>query len=213
VFAAIHGADAQDPAAVDRPFTWPPPRDLRSLRVGYFEGGQGATDPEIVKLLRDLGVQLVPIKLPRGIPVGALLFILSVESATAFDELTRQGVSEGLGEEWPWTFREKRFISAVDYLRANRVRTQLMRLMDEVMRQVDLYVGGNDLLITNLTGHPTVALPHGTRKTQRGKGVEMPGMITFTGRLYGETELLAVAHAFEQAAGQQTRRPRLETPN
>ena len=78
------------------------------------------------------------------------------------------------------------------------------------MRNVDLYVGGNnqELLITNLTGHPTVVIPNGTRKTQ--SGAESPTSIKFTGRLYGETELLAVAHAYQQAVGQHLKRPPLE---
>src|SRR5277367_4230426 len=84
IFAAIHGADSQDPAAVDRPFTWPPPRELRALRVGYVEGGKPADERDDLKVLRELGVQLVPIKLPDNVPVGALGFILSTEAATSF---------------------------------------------------------------------------------------------------------------------------------
>jgi Asp-tRNA(Asn)/Glu-tRNA(Gln) amidotransferase A subunit family amidase len=208
IFAAIHGADAQDPAAVDRPFAWPP-GELSTLRVGYIEGRRPVDERDELKVLRDLGVRLVPIKLPENVPVGALGYILSTEAATVFDDITRQGVSEGIGKEWSRSFREKRFVSAVDYLRANRVRTLLMRAMDEVMREVDLYVGGNrqELLITNLTGHPTVVLPNGTRKTRAG--LESPTAITFTGRLYGETELLAVANAYQQAVGQNLKRPPL----
>jgi Asp-tRNA(Asn)/Glu-tRNA(Gln) amidotransferase A subunit family amidase len=209
IFAAIHGADAADPGSVDRPFTWPPPRDLLALRVGYVEGRTSTAEREDLKVLRDLGVRLVPIKLPDNVPVSALGWILSTEAAAAFDDITRQGVSEGLGA-WAKTFREKRFVTAVDYLRANRVRTLLMRAMDDVMRTVDLYVGGNnqELLITNLTGHPTVVFPNGTRKTQAG--AESPTSIKFTGRLYGETELLAVAHAYQQAVGQHLKRPPLD---
>jgi Asp-tRNA(Asn)/Glu-tRNA(Gln) amidotransferase A subunit family amidase len=209
IFGAIHGADGQDPAAVDRPFAWPPPRDLRTLRVGYVEGKVPAADRPELKVLRDLGVRLVPIKLPETVPVAALRFILSTEAAAAFDDITREGVSDGLGA-WPRTFREKRFIAAVDYIRANRVRTLLMRSMAEVMRTVDLYVGGTqqELLTTNLTGHPTVVLPNGTRKTEAGR--ESPTALTFTGRLFGETELLAVANAYQQAVGQHLRRPPME---
>jgi Asp-tRNA(Asn)/Glu-tRNA(Gln) amidotransferase A subunit family amidase len=76
--------------------------------------------------------------------------------------------------------------------------------MEETMTAVDLYVGGNDLLLTNLTGHPTAVLPNGFRKRSGG---ESPSSITFTGRLYGETELLAVAHAFQQATGHHLRHP------
>ena len=96
---------------------------------------------------------------------------------------------------------------AVEYLRANRIRTLLMREMDEVMAQVDLYVGGNDLLLTNLTGHPTVVLPNGFRKRERPRAAH--GSITFTGRLYGETDLLAVAHAYQQATGHHLKHPPL----
>jgi Asp-tRNA(Asn)/Glu-tRNA(Gln) amidotransferase A subunit family amidase len=209
IFAAIHGADGQDPAAVDRPFAWPPPRELKTLRVGYIEGKKSTDERDELRVLRDLGLTLVPIKLPDNLPVRSLRFILSTEAATAFDDITRQGVSEGLGA-WSRTFRERRFISAVDYLRANRVRTLLMRAMADVMKLVDLYVGGTDQesLITNLTGHPTVVLPNGTRKSKAGR--ETPTSLTFTGRLYGETELLQVAHAYQQAVGQHLRRPPME---
>jgi Asp-tRNA(Asn)/Glu-tRNA(Gln) amidotransferase A subunit family amidase len=75
------------------------------------------------------------------------------------------------------------------------------------MARVDAYVGGNDLVLTNLTGHPTVVLPDGFRKAG---GVERPTALTFTGRLYGEAELLALAHAYQQATGNHLRRPPLD---
>ena len=83
-----------------------------------------------------------------------------MEAGTAFDDLTRQGVTEGLNA-WVGTFRAAEFVPAVEYLRANRVRTLLMQEMEHVMGQVDMYVGGNDLALTNLTGHPTVVIPNG----------------------------------------------------
>jgi Asp-tRNA(Asn)/Glu-tRNA(Gln) amidotransferase A subunit family amidase len=73
-----------------------------------------------------------------------------------------------------------------------------MQEMDEMMSRVDAYVGGNDLLLANLTGHPTLVLPNGLQK--RGD-VETPVALTFTGKLYGEAELLAVGHAYQQATG------------
>jgi Asp-tRNA(Asn)/Glu-tRNA(Gln) amidotransferase A subunit family amidase len=79
--------------------------------------------------------------------------------------------------------------------------------MEKVMEQVDLYVGGNDLLLTNLTGHPTVVLPNGFRKNG---AVELPAALTFTGRLYGETDLLAVTHAYQQATGYHLKRPPMD---
>jgi Asp-tRNA(Asn)/Glu-tRNA(Gln) amidotransferase A subunit family amidase len=205
VFGAIHGADGLDAAAADRPFHWPCRRDLRDLRVGYFPKSSDK-EPEELRVLRDLGVKLLPIKLPEKLPVGALRVILEVEAATAFDDLTRQGIKEGIGT-WPRSFQQSEFVPAVEYLRAQRIRTLLMQEMQQVMSQVDLYVGGNDLLITNLTGHPTVVLPNGFRKSGE---VETPTALTFTGQLYGETELLAVAHAYQQATGHYLKRPPME---
>ena len=131
--------------------------------------------------------------------------MLDVEASAAFDQVTREHVTEGLNT-WPATFRAGQFIPAVEYIRAARVRTLLMREMQQVMDDVDLYVGGRDLGIANLTGHPTVVLPAGFR--ERG-GAEVPFSVTMTGRLFGETELLAVASAFERAVGL-NRRPPLE---
>src|SRR5262249_31762506 len=206
VFGAIHGFDGLDPSAVDRPFSWPVRRELSTIKVGYIERPGQANEPAHLRVLRDLGVQLVPIKLPDKYPVSALRSILGTEAATAFDELTRQGTTEGLNT-WPQTFRQGEFVPAVEYLRANRIRSLVMREMDEVMAKVDLYVGGNDLLLANLTGHPTGGLPDGTRKRDE---IEMAGGLTFTGRLYGEAELLALAHAYQQATGVHLKRPPMD---
>jgi Asp-tRNA(Asn)/Glu-tRNA(Gln) amidotransferase A subunit family amidase len=209
VLAATHGFDGLDDAAVDRPFVWPPRRELSALRVGYFsqveESGDPRPDGPEIDLLRELGVTLVPIKLPDHYPTGSLTTILNAETAAAFDDVTLAGVREGLGK-WATPFRAGRFISAVDYLRANRIRRLLMRAMEETMREVDLYVGGDDLVLTNLTGHPTVVIPFGDR--QGGKNGQ-PGTLNLTGRLFGESELLRVAHAIEQYSADYLRRPPL----
>jgi Asp-tRNA(Asn)/Glu-tRNA(Gln) amidotransferase A subunit family amidase len=207
VFGAIHGADRNDAAAVDRPFRWPSTSDLRTLKVGYIEGKKDAKERKELQVLRDLGVKLVPVKLPDKYPVDTMT-ILGAETAAAFDDLTRKGVSEGIGA-WPGTFRSGQFIPAVEYIRANRIRTLLMREMGALFEQVDLYVltGPSDLGITNLTGHPTAVLPNGFRTE---KDAEVPTAITFTGRLYGETELLAVAHAYQQATGHHLKRPPMD---
>jgi Asp-tRNA(Asn)/Glu-tRNA(Gln) amidotransferase A subunit family amidase len=206
VFGAIHGADGIDASAVDHPFSWPSRRDLKSFTVGYFEQGAPADEREELRVLRDLGIRLMPIKLPDKLPVRALRIILSVEAAAAFDELTRQGVTDGLNE-WPRIFKQARFVPAVAYVQANRIRSLLIREMEQALAAVDAYVGGDDLTITNLTGHPSVVLPNGMR--ERG-GVETPGSLTFTGRLYGETELLAIAHAYQQSTGHHLRVPPME---
>ncbi len=206
VFAAIHGADPADAAAVSRPFAWPSPRPLKEMRVGYVEGKKSVDERAELKVLKLLGVKLVPIKLPAQYPQSAMSCILDAECAAAFDDITREGVTEGIGP-WRGTFLRGRFTTAVDYIRANRVRTLVMRAMNEVMAGVDLYVGGNDLFLTNMTGHPTVCLPNGFRKDGDS---EVPTALTFTGRLYGEAELLAVAHAYQVETGHHRRRPPMD---
>lgn len=201
VLDVIHGADGRDPTAVDRPFSWPVERDLSSLRVGYFPEKEEQSELDRWK---QLGVQLVPIELPRTLPIDSLDTILVTEAAAVFDELTRQGQLEGIGP-WPNTFRAGQFIPAIEYLRANRVRGLLMKQMDQLMQTVDAYVGGDDLMITNFTGHPTVVLPKSAESVEE---VEIPSMMTMTGRLYGESDLLALAHAFQQGNSFHKLRPR-----
>jgi hypothetical protein len=84
---------------------------------------------------------------------------------------------------WRTSFRAGQLIPAVDYFRANRIRTLLMREMAATMAKIDLDAGGQDLLLANLTGHPTIVLPNGFAK--RG-GNEVPHSITFTGQLDGK---------------------------
>ncbi len=202
VFGAIHGRDGLDASAVDRPFSWPGKRPLKSLKVGYFEG---AGSERARKVLKSLGVGLVPIKLPSKYLYNELSNILYAEAAAAFDELTRGG--EKLPPTWRTAFQAGQLIPASDYIRANRVRALLMQEMEEVMKKVDLYVGGNDLLLTNLTGHPEIVLRNGFAKRN---GKEVPTSITFTGRLYGESELLAVGVAYQKEPGFHKKRPALE---
>ncbi|MFO0936775.1 MAG: amidase [Gemmataceae bacterium] len=200
---ALHGADPADPTSVTRPFDWPGSKPLKELKVGYFEGERRPGIEAAKKALTDQGITFVPIKLPTKIPSQALYNILKTETAAAFDDLTREGVNEGIGL-WATPFREGRFISGVDYIRANRLRTLLMQDMAKLMETVDLYLGGEDLLITNLTGHPTICLPGGFQKS--GENVR-PYSVTFTGRLYGESELLAVAKVYQDATEHHLKRP------
>ena len=235
VFAAIHGADAADPTAVDRPFRWPLGRDPRALRVGYVETAfaddrtKGVEkeedrararewaefDRRTLAELREMGFRLAPVKLPADLPLGALRFILQAEAAAAFDELTRSGRDALMKRQganaWPNLFRRAQLIPAVEYIRANRVRTLLMQAMDRATADIDVYVcpsfGGDNLLLTNLTGHPAVVLPNGFRASDG-----TPTSITFAGKLFGEGALLAVADLYQRATGYHTRHPQLELP-
>jgi hypothetical protein len=150
----------------------------------------------------------VPMKLPSDSYIGTIsTVILDCECATAFEEITRNGVKEeGVGQFWANTFRSYRFLSAVDYIRANRLRTKLMQAMAKAMEAVDVYVGGNDLVITNLTGHPSICIPNGFTKGEP----RTPTAITFTGQLYGETDLLTVAKAFQETTAFHKERPPLD---
>ena len=206
ILDAIYGSDGLDPTVVDQPFQWPPARPLSSLRVGYTETGEAVDKRRDLNVLRELGVELVPIKLPDSMPASSISMMLGTEAAAVFDEITRNHITEGLNS-WPSTFRRGQFVPAVEYLRAARVRTLLMREMDKVMREVDLYVGGRDLTITNLTGHPTAVFPDGFVES---KGRQVPFSVTMTGQLFGETELLSVAHAYQQAQGVHLKRPPIE---
>jgi Asp-tRNA(Asn)/Glu-tRNA(Gln) amidotransferase A subunit family amidase len=148
------------------------------------------------------------VKLPTGIPVQALNMILDVECSAAFDELSVKGIKDGYGAAWPGTFRSAQFVSAVHYVQANRARTLLMQEMEKMLGPVDCYIGGGgmELSLTNLTGHPTVVCPNGFRRAQNR---ETPLAVKFTGKLFGETELLAVGHAWQQATGHHLKRPKM----
>ena len=217
-FAAIHGPDGLDDV-VDAPFAWDPGVDVRTLRLGYLkavfeaepEKGQEqerVADRAALERLRSLGVTLLPIELP-DLPVDALSFILTVEAAAAFDELTRSGNDDLLTRQdkdaWPNLFRTARLIPAVEYVQANRVRTLLQRQTEQAIAGLDGWVapsfGNPTLRLTNLTGHPAVVLPHGFRENGT------PMSITFTGTLYGEEKLLALAKAYQDATGFHLKHP------
>lgn len=208
IFAAICGSDGLDHSAIDRPFAWPVQRDLRSYKVGYFPRRENdASDREDLKVLKDLGVTLVEMApLPNDPPASAMLTILNAECSAAFDDLTRKHVAEGIGS-WPATFREGQFIPAVEYLRAARHRAQLVEKMRDRMKEVDAYIGGNDLVITNFSGNPTVVIPFGTRENDM---TGQPQTITMTGRVDGDDDVLWLAHHLQQATSYHLKRPNLE---
>jgi Asp-tRNA(Asn)/Glu-tRNA(Gln) amidotransferase A subunit family amidase len=229
VFGAIMGADGLDPTAVDYSFVWDAGLDVSSLRVGYlkslfereleFEDEDSeedrararewlALDLEALEALESIGVELIPMELP-DLPVSAMSFILSAEAGAAFDELTRSGRDDELVRQienaWPNVFRQSRTIPAVEYIQANRVRTLVMREMERVLDGLDCWVspsfGGSNLLLTNLTGHPAVVVPNGFSSDGA------PTSITFNGRLFGESQILALARAYQDATGFHKRHP------
>lgn len=205
VFDAIHGADGEDPTVKDYPFNWSDNMSLKGLRVGLFDGDRRPGEQEAIDILKERGAEFVTIELPADIPVQALVMILFCEAGTVFDDITRDGVTEGLNR-WPGLFRRARFTNAADYLKANRIRTQLIHKMRDTMKDIDIYIGSpaSELLITNLTGHPTVVMPAGFNEED---GQKTPFSITMTGQLFGESKLLAAAHAFQQETSYHRERP------
>lgn len=224
VLHAIAGAAPGDldPSVRNVPFNWDGTRgdQVKNLRIGYvksaFESTQGSptwkkNDEGVLKTLRDLGCELRPIELPK-FPVNSLSFILNAEAAAAFDELTRSDRDDELVRQvrnaWPNVFRQSRLIPAVEYIQANRARTQLLREMDDLMADLDVYVcpsfGADNLLLTNLTGHPSVCLPNGFSDSGD------PTSITFMGKLFGDEELLRAAKAYQDQTDFHRRQPEFE---
>ncbi len=206
VLRAIIGPDGADPSVIDAPFEYRSRADFAKLRIGYtkilFESDyeNKTRDETTLKVLQTMGATLVPIELPPY-PVEALAFILNAEAAAAFDDLTRSNRDDLMVRQtkaaWPNVFRASRFIPAVEYLRANRVRTLVIREMGNIMSAIDLYVApsfeGDNLLLTNLTGHPCVVVPNGF--DEKGS----PTSISFIGRLFDEGTILSVAKAYQDA--------------
>lgn len=215
VYDAIRGPDGRDPSVASAPFAWQPDQSLRDLRVGMLsaafaaERAGKAFDDATLDVLRGVGVTPRPVEAPTDLPVNALRIILSAEAAAAFDEVTRDNLDDRMVRQvrgaWPNAFRAARFITAVDYIQANRARTLLMQQVDAALADLDVLVtpsfGGNILLITNLTGHPCVVVPNGF--TESGA----PVSISFIGRLHGEAAALRLAMAFQDATDFHRRHP------
>jgi len=206
VFEAIHGPDGIDQTLYDVPFNYQPEIDFRKLKIGYLKSDFDkqydfhSQDSVTLLKLKELGAELIPIELP-AIPVNDIAIILSAEAGAAFDELTRSNRDDLLVRQikdaWPNVFRASRFIPAVEYINSNRIRFLLIQQMQEIMSQIDLYIApsweGDNLLLTNLTGHPCVVLPNGFSK----EGT--PTSITFIGRLFDEGRLIAFAKKYQDA--------------
>jgi Asp-tRNA(Asn)/Glu-tRNA(Gln) amidotransferase A subunit family amidase len=201
VLDAIHGPDGKDNTVLDVPFNWDASADVARLRVGYLRTaveGQGADEVRrnteaALGVIRSLGVTVVPFELP-AVPIEAIDFIRYAETAAAFDEVTRAGVLTQVEQgpedsRRPDEIRSAYFIPAVEFIQANRLRMRVMQQMDEALGNLDLFIGSYQAL-TNRTGHPVISLPNGF---SRGS----PTALHLTGKLFGEQELLLLAHAFQ----------------
>lgn len=227
VLDAIYGPDGLDPTVASEPFHWDARTDIRKLRIGYFKSAFDlpVTDPKDAKrtlhstkpfddaalgVLQRLGLKLIPVEVP-DVPYDPMRIILTAEAAAAFDELTRTDRDKELVQQakfdWANTFRTARFIPAVDYINANRVRTMAIAKWDELFKTVDVIVSPTSasnlaqLVATNLTGQPAVILPNGFREDGT------PVSLTFLAGLYQEANLLAVASAYQNATSFHLKHP------
>ena len=213
VFNAIQGADGKDLSVIPAPFNYTSPgKSLKGMRVGYLKtdfSAKAENDSLSLLKLKELGAELIPIEIPK-MPYGDLLIILTAEAGAAFSDLVLTNRDDLLVQQgrnaWPNTFRTARFIPAVEYIQANRARTMLIQQLHEVLKGLDLYIApsfGNNLLATNLSGHPAVVLPNGFTKDG------MPTSITFTGQLFGEGKLLQVAEVYQRATEFNKKHPKM----
>ncbi len=198
------------------------PADGRGGRGGDAGGrGRGGPTPEqqraqnearlkilneALDVYRKAGASIQPIEVPALDIANTIGFILSVEAAAAFDDLTRsKEINDPSLNTWPNTFRTHRYVPAVEYIRAQRARTLVIREMDKLMSQYDVFISpttSRSLGLTNLTGHPAIALRAGFLE-------ETPVDFMITGRLYDEATLMRVALAHEQATKWHERAPSL----
>ena len=215
VFNAMYGSDGKDQTLYDAPFNYRSKVDLKKLKIGYLKKDFARkyafhdNDSIALKKMEELGVQLIPIELP-DVSTRDLRIILNAEAGAAFDELTRSSRDDLLTRQiknaWPNVFRASRFIPAVEYINANRLRYMLIQEMQKLFDTVDVYISpswaGSNLLTTNLTGNPCVVVPDGFSE----KGT--PTSITFIGKLFDEGKIIAVAKAYQDATGFQLKHPK-----
>ncbi|MGI4804996.1 MAG: amidase [Janthinobacterium lividum] len=216
VFNAIQGKDPNDLSTISAPFKYDENvKSLKGWKIGYLKTDFQSKYPNqhndsltLVKM-KELGATLIPIELPK-LPFNSMNFILDAEAGAAFQELILTHRSDLLKRQekaaWPNIFRTAQFISAVEYIQANRARTLLIQNWYEKLKGLDLYLSpsySDNLLMTNLTGNPCVVLPNGF--TAKG----LPTSITFMGQLFGEGKTLEAARIYQQATDFNTKHPQL----
>jgi Asp-tRNA(Asn)/Glu-tRNA(Gln) amidotransferase A subunit family amidase len=227
VLKVLNGPDGKDNHVLDVPFDWDANRDVKTLRVGFVKAdyeGEIPVDPQnpqraerlkearkfnqaALDVVRSLGVKLVPIEMPR-FDTAPIDFVLTTEAAAAFDELVLSDRFDQMSAEperssWVGSLRLHELVPAVQYIQANRARYKLMESFAKVFDGIDLFLG-SQLGVTNLTGHPEISLVPGFD----GKG--QPASVRFTGRLFGEEDILLLAHAFQRKTDFHLKRPKLD---
>lgn len=216
VYYYMKGTDGKDASAVDHAFNYNPKADVKKLRFGYAENyfkrlPKDAPEWKVLETYRSMGVQLTPITFPDSsvYNFNMVSIVLNAESSAAFDELTRTDRDSLIERQdknfWPNSFRAARLIPAVEYINANRYRSDLMKKVQDVMKEFDVVISptfaGSQLAITNLTGNPVVCMPMGFN--QRG----LPVSITLIGNLYDEASILQAAKAYQDKTDHHKKHP------
>jgi Asp-tRNA(Asn)/Glu-tRNA(Gln) amidotransferase A subunit family amidase len=186
-------------------------------------GGRGGLTPEeqqrlreawlkvfedVLGVYRKAGATLEAVEVPSNITgiSNNIGFILTTEGAAAFDDLTRsKDINDPSLGAWPNAFRTHRFVPAVEYIRAQRARTLLIREMDKFVSRYDVFLSPTNsatLPVTNLTGHPAISLKAGFIDNR-------PIELMVTGRLYDEATILRVALAYERGTEWHRKNPTL----
>ncbi len=220
VLEVINGSDIGDPSSRTLPFQFNPSQDAKGLRLGYdpkevmsaSEANQRELyfekiNPSVLEAAEKAGMTLVRVEKP-ALDSTPLLIPLLVESAAAFEELTRSGRDDLLVNQednaWPNTFRQSWLIPAVEHIQASRYRREAMQQMYEWMNSdFDGFLtpGYSDLLLTaNNTGQPATVFRTGMLN---GK----PLATTIIGRLFDEATILRMSMALEDELGVSTIRP------
>ena len=207
VFSFIQGEDAKDKTTTAIPYSFEPGLDVKSLKVAYLkEDIEKDTTKGKANLLKamatfkKMGIEPTPVALPTDVPYDGFDIILRSESGAFFDELVRSERVDHMVEQHQRSransLRQSRFIPAVEYLQANRHRQILIEKMHRIMKDYDVLIspsfGNKQLIITNLTGHPVIAIPTGLDDEK------LPTSLTLVGNLYDEGKILLLAQRFQE---------------
>ena len=235
VLKAISGPDEGDVSSVPSRLDFDASAPVKGLRVGYFPGWMKeapATDVDRAALdaVSKVGMVPVEVSLPDW-PYDSLQLILFAEAAAAFEELTLSGRDHELKmqvpDAWPNSFRQARFLSAVDFVQADRLRRKVAMEMARVMGQVDLLLvpslRDEMLGITNCTGHPSLTLRAGFVQVSEARSDwapdpnhpvpkfssprRVPHGVTLIGRLFDEGTIGRAGLALERVFGVSGERP------
>lgn len=214
VLAVINGKDELDASTIPAAFNYSAKNAVKKLKVGYFnayfEGDRASkNDQAVLEVLKTQGIELHPLELKTSMNPGPIVNMLLVEGAAAFDELTRLDLDDQLVAQrknsWPNIFRAARFIPAVEYVQMSRQRSLLIAEMHDLMKDYDVIVtpsfAGQQLQITNLTGHPALCMPNGF--TENGS----PTSITLLANLFEEEKLIMLGRLIQENTDWQAKRP------